>query len=195
MRQIAIATEDELSETLLCKVLGRVAPDCEVHLKLGKRGNGYLQTKMQNFCQMARLYPVIVLTDLDDLPCPPTLVANWCNGLQLPDNLFLRVAVREIEAWVMADLEGFARLLGVATNKLNPVPDSIADAKAALMLLARHANRDIRNELLPARGSTSSQGIGYNRTLCDFVANSWSLDAAAERSESLARTMARLAAV
>ena len=59
--------------------------------------------------------PSLVITDLDRTLCAPSLVRQ-CAGitadkpLSLPDDFFFRVAVRAIEAWIMADRKELACL-------------------------------------------------------------------------------------
>jgi hypothetical protein len=56
----------------------------------------------------------------------------------------------------------------------------------------KNAPRELRSELLPAKGSIASQGFGYNSCLREFVAKMWSPTRAAERSQSLRRAINRV---
>ena len=142
---------------------------------------------------MALREPVFLLTDLDTGHCPSELIANWAGNTELSPNLFMRVAVREIEAWLMADRDALSVALGIAVAHLPSDPETLLDPKAHLLNAARYAPRGIRQELLVTRGSVASQGIGYNRLLGNFVIESWSPQRAAERSPSLARCLDRIA--
>jgi hypothetical protein len=141
---------------------------------------------------MAQREPVLVLTDLDRIACPPTLLQSWSKGEQLPENLLLRVVVREAEAWVLADREGAADLLGISANRIPLNPEEIDDPKQFLLNLARTARREVRSELMAPSKAVASQGLGYNRILSDFIEMHWNLEVAAERSASLHRAMTRL---
>jgi len=187
VNSIAIVTEDRLTEA----VCERLAADLgiEVHMKLRKDGCGYLKSKLDSFMQMSLHYPVLVVTDLDEKTCAPSLLRSWLNGRVLPPEMMLRVAVREVEAWLMADHEAFGDFIGA---RINFDVESLADPKARLLSLARNANRNVREELVAARGAVASQGVGYNIRLGNFVANSWSPERAAANSDSLFRTIRKL---
>lgn len=190
---INIASEDEISELVCERIIEQSLPDYRVNLRLRKGGSGYLRSRLANFNQMALREPVFVLTDLDAGHCPSELIANWAGNLDLSPNLFFRVAIREIEAWLMADRDALSNALGIALAHLPVEPETLLDPKTHLLNAARYAPREIRQELLVTRGSVASQGIGYNRLLGNFVVENWSPQRAAERSPSLARCLARIA--
>ena len=192
MPEINIATEDELSETVACRLIQEIIPRYAISQKLRRGGFGYLRARLPNFCQMARRVPVLLLTDLDKTTCAPALISHWCDGIAVPQNLIFRVAVREIESWIIADQIGFSAFLGISAAKLPVDPDALPDPKQFLLHVAKGARREIKNELLPTRGAIASQGLGYNRALCNFVLDSWSMARAAENSQSLARAVSRI---
>jgi hypothetical protein len=189
---LIVVTEDELSECVALKLIGRQMANTDEVRLITKSGNGYLRSRMANFISVAERGPVLMLADLDRINCPPTLIRQWRRGRALPENLLLRVAVREIESWLLADREGFARYLSIAPQKITTSPEGISDPKHYLLNLARNAPRDLRSELLPAKGSIASQGFGYNSCLREFVAKMWSPTRAAERSQSLRRAINRV---
>lgn len=185
-----LATEDELSEIVglrLAEESGLAITD-----PLRKGGNGYLRSKLANFCGMARGVPVLVLTDLDTAACPVALINSWKGRLTFPDNLVFRIAVREVESWLLADTEGMAALLEIPSARLPRAPETLADPKRELLALASRAPRAIRSELVADRGALASQGLGYNRILGDFVRNQWCPARAAECAPSLARARRRI---
>jgi len=186
--EIAIATEDVLTEVICEKIALELG--LTVFLRLRKGGSGYLRTKLSSFVAMARQYPVVVVTDLDDVLCAPRLVSEWTRNLQLPEWFFLRVAVREVESWIMSDYESFGRFI---CSRIDFVPEDVADPKAKLLNLASRAPRRIREELVSSRGAIASQGVGYNATLSEFIVQSWCPRRASENSNSLRRMMDRLA--
>ena len=111
MRQIALATEDALSEAVGEKLIAEVKPPLEVGLRLRRDGFGYLKTRMRKFCEIARHQPVLVITDLDRVACAATLVRRWTANDTPPATLLLRVAVHEVEAWLLADHDAMRTLL------------------------------------------------------------------------------------
>src|SRR5688572_5485561 len=159
MASVALATEDELSEVVGERLLGEVALTPDLLFRRG--GNGYLRTNIQKWSRLAGLMPVLVLTDLDNAPCASALIGAWLRSHSQPQNLVVRVAVREVEAWLLADHEGMRGILG-ARSRFPPDPDAIADPKRVLLQLARRAPREVREDLVAARGSAAAQGIGYN---------------------------------
>lgn len=134
---------------------------------------------------------MLILTDLDQLACPLTLKSNWLREKPVPANLILRIAVREVESWVLADHEAVRKLIG---NKgtLPPEPDKLPDPKQHLLKLAKLAARPVREDLVKVTGAVASQGIGYNNRLTAWVHSDWSPERAAQRSPSLQRARVRL---
>ncbi|MCS7168176.1 MAG: hypothetical protein RMI91_03400 [Gemmatales bacterium] len=64
--------------------------------------------------------------DLDrDASCAPALRKRYLA--QLAPYLCFRVAVRAIEAWLLADAPNLARFLHVCPNLIPPDPESLSD--------------------------------------------------------------------
>lgn len=190
MTWIVLATEDELSEAV-GSCLAREA-GLEIGQKLRRGGFGYLKTRLHSFCEIALRQPVLLLTDLDRARCAPTLIEKWMGNLERPENLIFRVAVREIESWLLADHDAIRTLLGNRIGKLPENPDALPDPKQALLALAGRAPREVREDLVVTEGALASQGLGYNARLCDMVEQDWKPDRAADRSASLAKARTRL---
>ena len=102
---VNLATEDELSETVLLKVLKHLnrfaVGNC-----YRRGGYGYLRKTISGWNGAARGIPFVLLTDLDDCECPQKLLETWLGTTRHP-NLLFRVAVREVESWLLADREFF----------------------------------------------------------------------------------------
>jgi hypothetical protein len=187
----ALATEDPLSEAVGRRLLSELPGSITIHPTLQRGGRDYLRTKMPSLRQMSRNQGVLVLTDLDRLCCPSVLLDDWREGSPLPPNLLLRIAVRTIEAWVLADHEAIRGLLG-PRGTLPPLPDTLPNPKLHLLKLAENAPRDVRLDLVRQQGAAASQGLGYNARLTGFVLSKWSPERAAQRSPSLRRARRRL---
>ena len=187
MRAIALATEDELSEAIGLRLIAE-SPFHEADvLPLRRNGSGYLKSKVESWRQLAGQQVVLLLTDLDQIDCPVALRNEWLGARPVPDRLLLRIAVREIESWVLADHDAMRKLIG-DRGKLPPAPDELGDPKAFLLNMVRkYAPRDVKQDLLAERGAMASQGLGYNRRLVAWVKSDWSPDRAAARSPSLLR--------
>lgn len=196
MRAVALATEDELSEAVGLSLISEQESLCQAPpLLLRKQGFGYLRSKMDNWKRMAEHQTVVILTDLDRVNCPVKLLADWLGqDGKCPPGLVLRIAVREIEAWVLADHVAMRGLIG-KKGRLPSKPDDLADPKQHLLRLAESAPRSIREDLVAERKAMASQGIGYNRRLTELIRSAWDPERAAERSPSLARARRHLARV
>lgn len=193
MQTVALATEDELSEAVGVRLLAEHGEKLEVGLLLRRGGNGYLRSRLANFCQMARLNPMLMITDLDRWTCPAVLCAEWLGRTVRPEKLLLRVAVREIEAWLLADHEAMGALLGhTIALRLPTLPEAIQNPKEFLLGLAARAPRDVRADLCAEAGAVARQGLGYNARLSTFVREIWNPERASSRSDSLRRARERI---
>jgi hypothetical protein len=188
---VNLATEDELSEVVLLRILTRIKRYA-VGTAYRRGGYGYLRKTMGGWNHAARGVPFIVLTDLDNCECPSRLLEDWL-GVPRHPNLLFRVAVHEVEAWLLADRANFSRFLVVAQELVPINSDCLADPKATLVNLARRSrSKAIRDRIVPKQGSTAKQGPDYNACLGSFVRDNWDIDAARAVSLSLARTLNRL---
>ena len=192
MRPVALATEDVLSEAVGQRLVEETDSDLAVTERLRRGGFGYLKSSMRKFCELSRHTPVLLLTDLDTEECPATLIEDWSRKDPIPQQLLFRVAVRQIEAWLLADREGMSDLLNVSVRRLPADPDALEYAKRCLLQLAQRAPRAIREDLVVQDGATAAQGLGYNVVLSNFVRTTWEPSRAVHRSNSLARARMRL---
>ena len=190
---VHLAIEDQLSEAVLRRLLDVAGRGYSVGTVYGRTGFGYLRNTIHGWNAAARGIPFIVLTDLDTHACPMALIRNWLPHRQSP-NLLLRVAVREVEAWLLADAASLATYLAVPLRRIPADPEQLSDPKAVLVeIAAASGSRTIRQRIVPKRGSTAKQGPDYNACLVEFVREVWDVAAAVQSSPSLARTVARLA--
>ena len=103
-----------------------------------------------------------------------------------------RVAVREIEAWLLADREGIADFLGVRLNSITYHPEDLDDPKQELINLALTGRKSIKEELVPPQSSTATIGPGYNQELTKYIQSCWNTEKARECSESLSLTIEKI---
>lgn len=190
---INLAAEDELSEAVLRRLLVFSRRGYEVGRAYRRGGFGYLRRTICGWNRAARGVPFVVLADLDDNPCPRTLIDSWLTEPQ-HENLLFRVAVREVEAWLLADTSGLSRYLLVGETSVPSNAESLEDPKSALINLARRSrSAAMRDRIVPKRGSSAKQGPDYNGCLVQFVATHWDIGSAATNSISLGRAAKRLA--
>ncbi|MDA8416716.1 MAG: hypothetical protein M0Z78_06575 [Betaproteobacteria bacterium] len=196
MTDIYIATEDTLSEAVAEKLVLKANLGLRVVARIGNKGNDFLKNKAINLAKTAQCIPVFMLTDLDRVTCPQTLITNWLGRQPLPQGFLFRVVVREIEAWLLADRCAFSRFSGVPVIKVPQNPESLADPKQELInLIRRYGRSAIKSEILPEADSTANVGTGYNQTLSAFVRDSWSPVEAVPHADSLARACRRLSEI
>jgi hypothetical protein len=158
----------------------------------GKNGKHNIRLRIQGYNNAAQRSPWIVLIDLDnDADCAPPLRARW---LPHPAPLMcFRVAVREVEAWLLADRERIASFLAVRCNVIPGDPESLANAKEAVVNLARQSRRrEIREDMVPRTGSGRIVGPAYSSRVIEFASSHWRPDVASSHAKSLARAVACL---
>lgn len=190
---IYLAVEDQLSEVIARKIINESERSFEIAQCLRRSGYGYLKSKVKAFNKAASGIPFFLLTDLDNPKlCPAQKINNWLAAPKHTDFLF-RVAVMEVESWLLADREASADFLGVPINKIPLETDKIFDPKIFLINLACNSrSRALRAELVPSVGATSKQGPNYNPRLSSFIEEHWNPRHAGDNSESLRRTLHRL---
>ena len=191
MIPIALATEDELSEAIALRLIEELKKPHYVAHKLRRGGFGYLRSKMDSWVQMSQYQIMLVLTDLDHAKCLVEYRDEWLPHKTLPANLVFRIAVREVESWVLADHHGMRKLIGTK-GVLPKDPDQLVDPKQTLLGIAKLAPKNLRNDLMRNVDGHLQPGLGYNAQLTQWIKTSWSPERAAERSPSLARARKRL---
>jgi hypothetical protein len=188
---INLATEDLLSEAVAEKLVATFTK-FQILERLGKKGNGHLKKNLKCYIEIARHTPLLLLTDLDQANCAPGLVSDWLGNSNIaPSNNFLfRVAVREVESWLLADHTNCSKLFDA--KKLPPNPDHLPHPKKTLLSHANRSNRSVRSDLVYKVGSVLTQGLGYNAKLRQFVFENWNPHFAMKNSPSLSKTCNRL---
>lgn len=189
---ISLAVEDALSEYLLRELFRQHAKVFSIEAVYGKTGFGYLKKNIRAFNNAARFKPWFVLTDLDQLPCAPELINEW-----LPDkkhkNLIFRVAVREIESWILADIEAFANFWGISERQMPQNPDVLADPKEKLLNLVRKSRkRKLKDSVVRRQKEGLTTGPDYNGVLGSFIRNQWRYKRAEKLSPSLKKAVSAL---
>jgi len=184
---VNIAVEGNLDEAVLKKVLASVGID--VAYVYGKRGKDHLRTNIKRYNQAARHERWVVLVDLNnDGECPPPFVASWLPTRN--PNLQLRIAVRSIEAWLLAERNEIARFLSVSEQRLPINPEDDEKPKATLINIARRSkSKAIRTDIVPKDGSTAIQGPGYTTCMIEFAMKYWNPERAASYAPSLGRSI------
>ncbi len=149
---VILAVEDELSEALSMKILRNF--DINILFTILGKGNVSLRQKAPELNRSAKGLDIFMLTDLDSpQDCPPGLIRSWIRGPLNPRFIF-RVAVMEVESWVMADRMAFSAFLSIPMHRIPSPTDNIFNAKEFLISLARKSQkRRVRQALVPLPGT------------------------------------------
>lgn len=128
-----------------------------------------------------------VMLDLDgDAPCPSALLAQLRAAAH--PRLCLRVAVRAVESWLIADRDALAGHLAIDARRLEGDPEALADPKRRIVDACQHSRRaHIRKGLCPRPDSGRAEGPDYAEVLTAFACCAWSPERAAAASASLAQ--------
>lgn len=182
-----IAVEGDLDETVLKRMLAFVGID--VAYVYGKRGKDHLRENIQRYNQAAQHVRWVILVDLNnDAECPPPFIASWLPTRN--QNLQLRIAVRAVEAWLLAERDKMARFLAVSRERIPLYPENEDKPKRILINIARHSrSKTIRTDIVPTEESTAIQGPGYTTCLIEFALKYWDPDRAACNAPSLRRSI------
>lgn len=182
--------DDEAIAKRLCGLSGH-----SIQASYVKGGKGMLDKRLAAYNAAAQHGNWLILRDLDrDDACPPALARRL-----LPEpapGMRFRVAVRAVEAWLLADRRAIATYLSVSESLIEPDPEELPDPKAAMVSLARRSrSRRVRDDMVPPPGLTSRVGPAYTARLIEFANTRWKPERAANGAESLARCLRCLEAL
>ena len=186
---INLVFEDVLSEAVLKEMLKQFQRPFLVGSCSNKKGCGGIKNSLPAYNNAAKGMPYLVLTDLDNVECPQVILSEWLTQPKHP-NLLFRIAVKEVEAWLLAHRSAFAEFLGISVDLIPGDADKIPDPKQLLINLAKKSRkRNLRDAIVPDRNSTAKIGKDYNGQLIQFVNQSWQVASAQTNSPSLERAM------
>ena len=185
------AIEDELSEAVVLRCFKEVGSIAGA--AFGRNGFGWLKKNALALNRAAAGIPYVMLTDLDRNLCAPQMVEDWLGDQPCHMNFLLRVAVREVEAWLLADRANLSGLLKVPVDTLPREFETLDDPKQSLLSLARNSrSRRMREDMVAETKHGPVQGPDYNGVLSEFVHNDWDLNADFASCRSLSRMISRL---
>ncbi len=102
-------------------------------------GNMAIKNRCARFLRMARRnIHTFSITDLDTGVCAGELIRDWFGipvkqPISLPKEVVFRVAVREIESWIIADLAAWAQYIAIPLVNFSTSPDTLPDPKQHLL--------------------------------------------------------------
>lgn len=157
------------------------------------QGAHELDRRIPKWRQPSNTKAILVLRDLDSHPCAPKLVSLLSGPGPLSETVCLRIAVREMEAWLLGDRPGAAEFFGLRARSLPEAPDELADPKQQLVDLCRASRRrSIREGIAPRAGAGRSVGPEYVALVNEYCQSSWSPSRARKTSPSLERALSRI---
>ena len=187
---ISAAVEGDVDETVVHRLVRHVGG--QLGTVYGKGGKPSVLKNLKGYNNAGRYSPWFVLVDLDrGRDCAPLARAEW---LPRPaPRLCFRIAVRDVEAWLMADAETLAGYLEIARKKVPADTESLDSPKTTLVNLARRSRRKrIREDMVPRHGSGRQVGPAYVSRITEYVDTTWRPQIAARRADSLQRAIACL---
>jgi len=185
---ISSAVEGDLDEAVAKRLI--IHSGGKPGIVYGRSGKSHLKKRAPAYNAAAQFAPWLVLVDLDqDEDCAPPLRQTWLpHPAQL---LCFRIAVLEIEAWLMADASSLSNYMRVPLGQVPKTPETLPDPKLALVNLARRSRKSaIRSDMVPRDGSGRTVGPLYVSRMIEYVQGHWQIDVAQRNAESLRRAVA-----
>jgi hypothetical protein len=190
---VTVAVEGPTDTPVARKVLAYLNLDVgAVHEKNGKLG---LDQRLSGYNSAAEYAPWLVLRDLNhDELCPSALIKRL---LPKPAaQMCFRIAVREMETWLIADRETLAEYLSIPISQVPLNPEELNNPKLTLVNLARQSRRrGIRYDFVPAEGISATVGPGYLAGVTEYVTRYWRPEIAAKSCRSLAHCLQALSSL
>jgi len=200
--KVYIVSEDAVTSAIIKKILAHCSDSFEIIIELPARG-GQIKNKIQEFNKLSKHHPVILLTDLDSDTCAPILLNRLIQNKN--DKFIFNIAVDEAEAWLMADIEGFASYFKIKITDMpfshqtkqggrKPLTEMYFACKSSWYLtnelIKKSKSAEYIRQLTPKPGA--SKGPEYNSCMLPFIENAWDIENACQNSDSLSRMIARV---
>ncbi|MBN2380503.1 DUF4276 family protein [candidate division WOR-3 bacterium] len=186
-----LVVEGILDQVVSKRLITLYTPRIQIRKAYQMEGRSQIKKRIGSYNQAAKVVPFLVLVDLDQDECPPVLIDDWLPKKH--PQLFLRVAVRQVEAWLPADREAIADFLSVGLNRIPVKPETeIEKSPEHIMKIARKSRKKIIRKSIPPLGDTAKRGPDYNGQLSRFVMEQWDPERARKNSPSLDKTILAL---
>ncbi len=200
--KVYIVGEDAVTNAVIKKILAHCSVDFEVISPLPARG-GEIKSKIPAFNKLSEANPVILLMDLDNNGCAPQLLGQLAK--EKNDNFIFNIAVDEVEAWLMADRDGFASYFKIKVEDMPSAHQTKQGGRKALTemnfpykssmyltheLIKKSKDSEYLQQLTPKKNA--AKGPEYNSCIVPFVENAWNIENARRNSDSLNRMVLRI---
>jgi hypothetical protein len=190
MTPFYIAVEGDTDEAVAQRIMYYLGYQKDALIPIPpKGGKTELKKSIRSYNEAARISPWFVLTDLDSPDrCPVHYAREW-----LPEpnpNMVFRIAVPQIEAWLLASRTALAKYLQISVDLIPDNPEKLQNPKIAMVNLAtRSRSRSIREDISRPNGLI---GPAYVKRIGEFVWKYWDIDEAMIHAESLRRCVQAL---
>ena len=157
-------------------------------------GKSKLDSKIPGLNRSGANLNWLIMRDLDhDESCPPELIRRLLSGNSPSSRVSIRVPVRAVESWILADVDGFSQEFSVGRNHVPSRPDDLESPKRELVDLCRRSRRsEIKAAMVPRSSGGRLVGPEYANRISAFVRRRWDPERAAHRSPSLCRALVAL---
>ena len=158
-------------------------------------GKEKLGAKIAAYNKAARHVPWLILRDLDRdaSGCAAKLRQLLLEPSVQAEKMCLRIAVRSLEAWLLADSSAIARYFKVPEAKVPSNPEDLSNPKLELVNLCRRSrSADIRRAMVPPASSRWQVGPEYTARLVDFCTSHWDPESARMTAQSLNRALVEI---
>ena len=186
MTAVGIVVEGLNDRTAADRLLAAAGHQVDPVRVVVKRGKTQLDPVLASINRAAVHLPWLVLrdADLDADDCPVALRRQLLSGEQAP-LLSVRLVVRSLEAWVLADRRAFALHFGVQPALVPADPEQEQHPKRSLVAAcSRSRQRSVRQGMARANGTP---GPEYTAMLDDFLRRTWDPARARQAAPSLSR--------
>jgi hypothetical protein len=163
----------------------------ELNVRDSGGGNEFWR-RAAGFNKAGRHQRVVGLVDLEQAACPLLLLKRMRP--RLSEGFQLRIAVRMLESWLLADRQAMAAFLGVAIDRLPREPDLEAHPKRTLVELARRSRKRWIREALVPEGTGAAVGHTFTPVIGGFIDGQWHVSRARLNSPSLEKACVRWSA-
>ncbi len=206
MRDVFISGEDDATRAVIRRLVSDYNPKLHIIQSLPARGSE-IKSKISSFNELARQYPIILLTDLDDDPCAPIGKTNLLNGITQSSGFVINIACDEVEAWLMADTEGFAYYFGIPLTEMpkflpqkmqgrKPLSEISLNVKSSWHFTHQLAHlstkSDVRAQVSVPLNDKTCKGKEYNTAVVPFIEKVWKPETGRLVSDSLNRMINRI---
>ena len=177
--------EDEITHQVMLRIYDSFRGYVTENRAINCNGKGKIKKQIIAYNNAAQYGYFFIITDLDSgYDCAPLLIKDWLP-YKCSNHLIFRVAVHEVESWLIADRQNFAAFFSISRSIIPVESDKIADPKQAVINLARKSRkREILESIIPI-DDYAVAGPGYNTKFQSFIQNYWDIDSARKNSPSL----------